>query len=52
MESAPEPRSDGSLTIFAEQLAIYRLVVDVDYMSHRALFGILHDFLKSRRKRV
>ncbi len=49
MESASEPRR-GVHAIFAEQLAIYRRVVDADHMSHRALFGILHDLLKSRRE--
>ena len=40
MESGErEPRSDGAHAIFAEQLAIYRRVVDADHMSHRALFG-------------
>jgi hypothetical protein len=48
MESAPELPSDSAHTIFAEQLAIYRRVVEADYMSHRALFGILHDALKRR----
>jgi 16S rRNA G966 N2-methylase RsmD len=50
MESAPDPPSDGAHTIFAEQVAIYRRVVEADYMSHRALFGILHDLLKQRPK--
>jgi 16S rRNA G966 N2-methylase RsmD len=50
MESAPDPPSDGAHTIFAEQMAIYRRVVEADYMSHRALFGILHDLLKQRPK--
>lgn len=51
MESGErEPRSNGAHPIFAEQLAIYRRVVDADHMSHRALFGILHDLLKSRRE--
>jgi 16S rRNA G966 N2-methylase RsmD len=48
MESAPESPSDSAHTIFAEQLAIYRRVVDADYMSHRALFRLLHDTLKQR----
>ena len=27
---------------------MYRRVVEADYMSHRALFGILHGLLKAR----
>jgi 16S rRNA G966 N2-methylase RsmD len=48
MDLAPESPSDGGLAIFVAQQAIYRRVVEADYMSHRALFGILHDLLKAR----
>ena len=51
MESGErEPRSNGAHAIFAEQLAIYRRVVNADYMSHRAFFRILHHLLKARRE--
>jgi hypothetical protein len=43
-----ESRSDGGLAIFVAQQALYRRVIQADYMSHRALFGILHDLLKAR----
>ena len=48
MGLTPESRSDGGLAIFVAQQAMYRRVVEADYMSHRALFGILHDLLKAR----
>ena len=48
MDLAPEPSSDGGLAIFVAQQAIYRRVVEADYMSHRALFGVLRDLTKAR----
>ena len=48
MGLTPESPSDDELTIFVTQQALYRRVVEADYMSHRALFGILHDLLKAR----
>jgi 16S rRNA G966 N2-methylase RsmD len=50
MQSAFAPGSDSAHTIFAQQQAIYRRVVEADYMSHRALFGILHDLLQTRQQ--
>ena len=48
MDLASESSSEGGLAIFVAQQAIYRRVVEADYMSHRALFGIFHDLLKAR----
>jgi SAM-dependent methyltransferase len=48
MDLARESRSDGGVAIFVAQQAIYRRVVEADYMSHRAFFRVLHDLLKAR----
>ena len=48
MDPAPESPSDGGLAIFVAQQAIYRRVIEGDYMSHRVLLGFLHDLLKAR----
>ena len=50
MDLAPQSRSDGAHAIFVEQQAIYRRVVEADYMSHRALFELLHDLVQARRQ--
>jgi len=41
-------QEDTARTIFEQQWPLYRRVVDADYMSHRALFGILHNLLSVR----
>jgi SAM-dependent methyltransferase len=48
MALAPESRRPGGVKIFVAQQAVYRRVIEADYMSHRALFGLLHDLLKAR----
>jgi ubiquinone/menaquinone biosynthesis C-methylase UbiE len=48
MGLTPKSPSAGGLAIFVAQQALYRRVVEADYMSHRAFFGILHDLLKAR----
>ena len=48
MDLAPESSSEGGLAIFVAQQAIYRRVVEADYMSHRAFFRVLHDLLTAR----
>jgi ubiquinone/menaquinone biosynthesis C-methylase UbiE len=48
MDFVPESSSEGGLEIFVAQQAIYRRVIEADYMSHRALFGIFHDLLEAR----
>jgi SAM-dependent methyltransferase len=48
MDLVPESSNEGGLAIFVAQQALYRRVVEADYMSHRALFGIFHDLLKAR----
>jgi hypothetical protein len=48
MDRAPESPSGGELAFFLAQQAIYRRVVEADYMSHRAFFRLLHDLLRAR----
>jgi SAM-dependent methyltransferase len=45
---ASESWSDGEGAIFVAQQAIYRRIVEADYMSHRAFFALLHDLLRVR----
>ena len=48
MDFASESRRHGEVEIFVAQQAIYRRVVEADYMSHCAFFGLLHDLLKAK----
>jgi SAM-dependent methyltransferase len=48
MDLASDSWYDGEVAIFVAQQAIYRRVVEADYMSHRAFFGLLHDLLGAR----
>jgi cyclopropane fatty-acyl-phospholipid synthase-like methyltransferase len=50
MEGSTLTDHNDSAAIFFKHWATYRRVVDADYMSHRALFGLLHDLLVARTR--
>jgi ubiquinone/menaquinone biosynthesis C-methylase UbiE len=48
VDLASDSWCDGEGAIFVAQQAIYGRIVEADYMSHQAFFGLLHDLLGVR----